>query len=129
MTSISRERCTESVAADWSSESFGPAAGVGVAASDDWEVESAAGAASAAAAMCWSRALARLSVRARTLAIWAWPAAAALASAAPPATPLQPAAVRASSATPNHALRATGLSLRAGGLDERAHLEFGLEQR
>src|SRR4029078_13627892 len=84
------------------------------------------GAASTVAAIRWSRAVVRLSVLARTRAIWACAAEMDWAWTAwpPPAI-----AVRASSATPNLALRATGLSLRAGGLDVRADLELGLEQR
>src|SRR4051812_7143553 len=68
-----------------------------------------------------------LSVRARTLASCAWAAWAALASTTSP--PHAATDVRASSATPNHALRATGLSFRTGGLDVRPDLELGLEQR
>src|SRR5215207_5996637 len=68
-----------------------------------------------------------LSVRARTLASCVWAAWAALTSTTSP--PQAATVVRASSATPNHALRATGLSLRAGCLDVRPNLELRLEQR
>src|SRR5438876_781117 len=110
MTSISRARRTESAsspASAWSSESAGFA----------WRaVVSPAGAVTLAVA-------ARVAL---TGAASARARATALASSPPRP---QAAAADARRANPNHALRATGLSLHAGGLDVRPDLELGLEQR
>src|SRR5438876_9145621 len=109
MTSISRARRTESAsspASAWSSESAGFA----------WRaVVSPAGAVT-------------LAVPAR-VALTGAASAGARATALASSPPRPQAAADASRANPNHALRATGLSLRAGGLDVRPDLELGLEQR
>src|SRR5690242_12162803 len=132
MTSISRARSTESATSDsatWPtlSRPAGRAAAVFPAADDVAASDVCAVLSPETAAMCASRARARLSVRACTRATCAWAAAAALASTTSP--PQAATDTRLRSATPNHALRATGLPLPVGRLDERADLELGLEQR
>src|SRR5437868_7299116 len=109
MTSISRARRTESASS--------PASAWSTSAGFAWRtVVSPAGAFTLAVA-------ARVAL---TGAASARARATALASSPPRP---QAAAADARRANPNHALRATGLSLRAGGLDVRPDLELGLEQR
>src|ERR1700675_2787408 len=108
-------------------ESLCASVAVGVAASDAESAVAlsfAAGAelSDAAAGWAWMCSLRRLSVWARSAG------SCACASSALPEHP-PTVMVAASRANPSRALRATGLSLRTGRLDEGADLELCLEQR